>query len=415
MAVPLGPTSPLLNNSPQRTLKGAAPAMPARPPLFLAMTRFLRAASVADGMCLVTFAGLFAAATLSLGHLLDFPVPCGGGGGCESVAAHPSSRIFGVPIAFIGVAAYLFFLFLLQRSHSSPRARAGLVAACGCGAVASAALLVYSWSVIGATCAWCVVSGAAMGLLFLGAMWQWAPGRRGSQPWMPRRGLILLLALLTSVGLGLQAGMMRRSALRAPVSAERMAGVSQHELLSGAASLGPADAPVTIVMFTDFWCPGCRVMHHSLSGFQKANPAGVRLAYRHLPLWNIRGHEFSGTASALAEMASETGAFQAFCDTLLAQERPMGRADYLGLMSRLGFDPAKVEERMADPEDPAVLRVRNDMALAARLGIRTTPSFIVMIEGAPPVSADQRTLPAVLNSEPVLRRLVSASAARPQP
>jgi predicted DsbA family dithiol-disulfide isomerase len=84
-------------------------------------------------------------------------------------------------------------------------------------------------------------------------------------------------------------------------------------------------------------------------------------------------------------------------------------------MSRLGFDPAQIESRMADPEDPALVRVRGDMALAARLGIRTTPSFIVMVEGAPPVSADQRTLPAILNSEPVLRHLVIASAARPRP
>jgi protein-disulfide isomerase/uncharacterized membrane protein len=412
MAVPPGSISPSPNKP---TLEGGRLGNAVAAPALLAMTRFLRAVAVADGMWMVTFAGLFAAATLSLGHLLDFPVPCGGGGGCESVAAHPSSKFFGVPVAFVGVAAYLLFLLQLQQSRSSPRARAGLLAASGCGAAASAALLFYSWLVIGATCAWCLVSGAAMGFLFLGAVWQWALARRASPAWMPRRGLIRLLVLLTTVGLGLQAGMMRRSALRAPVSAERMAGVSEFELLSGAASLGPVGAPITIVMFTDFWCPGCRVMHQSLSDFQKANPTGVRLAYRHLPLWNLPGHEFSGTASALAEMASETGRFQGFSEALLARERPMGRADYLGLMSRLGFDPAQIESRMADPEDPALVRVRGDMALAARLGIRTTPSFIVMVEGAPPVSADQRTLPAILNSEPVLRHLVIASAARPRP
>jgi hypothetical protein len=55
----------------------------------------------------ISFMGLFAAATLSLGYVLDLPVPCGGSNGCASVAAHSSSKLLGVPIAFFGVATYL--------------------------------------------------------------------------------------------------------------------------------------------------------------------------------------------------------------------------------------------------------------------------------------------------------------------
>ena len=62
-----------------------------------------------------SFMGLFAAATLSLGYVLDLPVPCGGSNGCASVAAHSSSKLLGVPIAFFGVAAYLAIIWLLTR------------------------------------------------------------------------------------------------------------------------------------------------------------------------------------------------------------------------------------------------------------------------------------------------------------
>ena len=63
----------------------------------------------------ISFMGLFAAATLSLGYVLDLPVPCGGSNGCASVAAHSSSQLRGVPIAFFGVATYLAIIWLLTR------------------------------------------------------------------------------------------------------------------------------------------------------------------------------------------------------------------------------------------------------------------------------------------------------------
>jgi uncharacterized membrane protein len=63
----------------------------------------------------ISFMGLFAAATLSLGYVLDLPVPCGGSNGCASVAAHSSSKLLGVPIAFFGVATYFAIIWLLTR------------------------------------------------------------------------------------------------------------------------------------------------------------------------------------------------------------------------------------------------------------------------------------------------------------
>jgi uncharacterized membrane protein len=73
----------------------------------------------------VAFAGLFAASVLSAGHLLHLPVPCGKSSGCITVASDPSSKWFGVPFAFIGVAAYLLIIFLLTRAARERWARLG--------------------------------------------------------------------------------------------------------------------------------------------------------------------------------------------------------------------------------------------------------------------------------------------------
>src|SRR4026207_289531 len=64
----------------------------------------------------VAFGGLYAAAVLSAGHLLELPVPGGTSSGCATVASHPSSAVLGVPIALFGVAAYVAIIFLLTRA-----------------------------------------------------------------------------------------------------------------------------------------------------------------------------------------------------------------------------------------------------------------------------------------------------------
>jgi predicted DsbA family dithiol-disulfide isomerase len=68
-------------------------------------------------------------------------------------------------------------------------------------------------------------------------------------------------------------------------------------------------------------------------------------------------------------------------------------------MTRLGFDPQEVERRLNDPNDPAILRVQEDMALAERLGITATPTFLVSIEEKDPVIADFRRLVRIINAQ----------------
>src|SRR5574341_2613682 len=50
-------------------------------------------------------------------------------------------------------------------------------------------------------------------------------------------------------------------------------------------SRGPADAPITIVEFSDYQCPYCRRWHNEVSqNLFAAYPGQIRLVYRNLPL-----------------------------------------------------------------------------------------------------------------------------------
>ena len=362
---------------------------------------------VVPGAFAIACIGLFAAGVLTAAHLLDLPIPCGRSRGCLTVALHPSSQIFGVPIAAIGFAAYLAAIFLLARASLNRRTRLSLAALSGTGTAVSAGLLAYAHHVIHATCAWCVVSSVAMTLLFISALCllkrdEVIPGTKPAWIWS--------LAFVTALALGVQAGSMQKTALMPPVTAQHLAAFRTDELIDPAKSLGPIDAPVTIIEFADLSCWACRNSYESLLKYQAANRAGVRLVLRHLPLWQIRGHEFSRAAAAVSEMMAEHDKFWPFVAEAYQRHNHLERDVILELAQRFDFDLQEVERRLGDPGDRAIARVMQDESLADRLGINQTPTFIVIVNGHQPISANQRTLPRFLNAPEVTSHLARAAA-----
>lgn len=349
---------------------------------------------------LAAFAGLFAAGVLSLGELLDLPVPCASSRGCAAVAAHPASRWFGVPLALMGVAVYLTLLSLLAWAGGNVRGRLALTLVSGAGAFTSLALVAYSHQVIQAICLWCLVSAVAMLLLFAASLLL----LKRSPP-MPKPMASVLpwgLALITATGLGLQAGLMKREALKPPIAQAALQGLPRADWLDPAKSLGPEDAPVTVVLFGDFWCAACRSACESLRRYQAQLPQKVRLVYRHRPLWDLPGHRFSGTAAALSEIAAEQGRFWDFVEKIHQQRAPLDADGHVRLMAGLGLNVEGLAARLADLEDGAVRRAQRDVELAERLGIQSTPTFVILVEGQPAISASLASLPRVLNAKEVL-------------
>jgi len=117
----------------------------------------------------------------------------------------------------------------------------------------------------------------------------------------------------------------------------------------------------------------------------------------------------SRAEAALGEMTAEQGKFWDFLTGVYSQTR-LDRAACLQLMQNLGFDSAVAEARGGDPGDAAIARVLRDEALAERLGINQTPTFILLVAGQQPISANPRTLPHLLNSP-----VVQSALARSQP
>ncbi len=78
---------------------------------------------------------------------------------------------------------------------------------------------------------------------------------------------------------------------------------------------GKADAPVTIVLFTDFECPYCKELEPVLNEVVAANKENVRYVFKHMPL---SFHKMAGLAHQAAVAAENQGKFWEFHDQLFA-------------------------------------------------------------------------------------------------
>ncbi|HWB81803.1 MAG TPA: thioredoxin domain-containing protein [Nannocystaceae bacterium] len=149
-------------------------------------------------------------------------------------------------------------------------------------------------------------------------------------------------------------------------------------------AMGPDDALVTVVIFSDFQCPFCAksapVAHQLI-----AQHPDVRVVFRNLPL---EMHPRAREAAKAALAAGRQGKFWEMHDALFAAQDRMADLDFAAFASEVGLDATQFA---ADFADPALDRqIAEDEAIAARLRVRGTPAAFIngkFMRGAQPLAA----------------------------
>lgn len=158
---------------------------------------------------------------------------------------------------------------------------------------------------------------------------------------------------------------------------------------AGPLSLGEDDAPVVMVMYSEFQCPFCGKFARDTEPelVERFVDEGIlRIEWRDLPYLG----EESLTAAAAGRAAADQDAFWPFAARLYADQAPPNSgtltADHLvGVAQELGLDGQRFRTVMDD--DATLDAVEADVAGAVELGVNGTPTFFVngqVIVGAQP-------------------------------
>lgn len=141
----------------------------------------------------------------------------------------------------------------------------------------------------------------------------------------------------------------------------------------GFATRGPADAPVTIVEFSDFECPFCASVLPALERAGREYAGKVRIVYRHFPLTEIHPHAQKAAEAALC--AGDQGAFWELHDLMFAEQGALSVADLKDKAGRIGLDRAAFDACLDSDRHYATVRV--DVRAAAAAGVSGTPALFV--------------------------------------
>lgn len=145
---------------------------------------------------------------------------------------------------------------------------------------------------------------------------------------------------------------------------------------------GAADAPVTIIEFSDFHCAFCgRFAAETLDPLLKNYDGKVRLVYRDYP--------FQTSGSVVAALAgqcmNEQGKFWEFHDLTFKNQQALTREQFITYAQQLGVDVASFTTCLDSQK--YMDKVKKDVADAQTLGVNGTPAFFVngrFISGAQP-------------------------------
>jgi protein-disulfide isomerase len=151
-------------------------------------------------------------------------------------------------------------------------------------------------------------------------------------------------------------------------------------------ALGPADAPITIVEYSDFLCPYCARAAGTMRELLAKHPGQIRLIFKHLAL-----HDGSEDAARSFEAAGMQGADKAWKlhDLAFARMQALG-ADPEGALAAMAKEIGLDQARLAkDLKDKALdERLAADEAEAKRFKLSGTPMFLVngvLVQGAQPL------------------------------
>lgn len=167
---------------------------------------------------------------------------------------------------------------------------------------------------------------------------------------------------------------------------------------------GPANAPVTIVEFSDFQCPFCSRLTPTMKAVEEKYGNKIRVVFRQYPL---PFHQNAQKAAEASLCAADQGKFWELHDAMFGNQQELGVDQLKAKAAALGLNADKFNKCVDSGEKAATIQA--DIKDGSAAGVSGTPAMFVngrFINGAVPI--DQIT--SVIDDE--LRRAGNKTASR---
>ncbi len=210
--------------------------------------------------------------------------------------------------------------------------------------------------------------------------------------------------LLGYVVWGYQPNELQAQAAAAPAAAAQVQATEPPQFqrydipTKGFPTLGPENAPITIVEFSDYQCPFCRRWHEEVyEPLLAAYPGKIRMVYRNLPLTSIHPDAMGAAQAALC--ANEQDAFWPFHNKLFSSDS-LSTQTFMQYAQELSLNIDQFQSCITDEKYKDAVTADSDFAV--NLGIRSTPTFFInglAVVGAQPLEVFQQVIDKELAGE----------------
>jgi protein-disulfide isomerase/uncharacterized membrane protein len=360
------------------------------------------------GACLLLVAvgASFVLSGTKLG-LFDTIPGCGVGSGCDNVTNGPWGSIPGInlPVSFVGFAWFLGLLSVFHCCVANGCTTRTFRWSVRVGVVASIGFIVVMIS-IGSFCKWCALAHVCNILFWvICEFWITKDGENSNAPkksmgwgvWLANKDIgwclwcrfVFILVLLWGGGMVQGARELELNKIRAEENIKEVvsgtADESTLKFLGGGHRIGSIEAPIQIVMFTDYQCPDCKRIESGLAEIMSRRN-DVSVVVKHFPLnyecndtiGNFKLHGNACWAARAAEAAAIVGgeeAWETMHTWLFSQDGEFTEESFTASLVGLGFNAQDVISTMMGDETLAI--VKENTLDGDVLGVYFTPMVFI--------------------------------------
>ena len=147
--------------------------------------------------------------------------------------------------------------------------------------------------------------------------------------------------------------------------------------IAGAPIRGNADAPVTIIAFSDFTCPYCQQASETIRSVMKQNEGKVRYVFKHFPLDKVGLARKAAEYHTAAALQGDDKAW-GFYDLLFNRRNEVLKEGVPAIEKAARDAGLDVKKLASDLKKKSIAdAVDADIAQGVQLGVQGTPYFLV--------------------------------------